>query len=91
MKERQDRYDDSDGFMYIKQGRNILDLACCDCGLVHSISCYVKNGKVFIRMSRDDRKTSRRRFLHLTGLQNGEAGKYRLVRIGHAFRHKKKA
>lgn len=36
-------------------------MACCDCGLIHTMNFRVKNGKVQIQATRDNRATANRR------------------------------
>jgi hypothetical protein len=38
-----------------------LILACCDCGLVHIVDFKFKDGKLFMRMDRDEGRTKRLR------------------------------
>lgn len=41
-----------------------VDLACCDCGLVHEIETRVKDGKLQMRFARNDRATAQLRRHH---------------------------
>jgi hypothetical protein len=36
-------------------------MACCDCGLIHTMNFRVKDGKVQIQATRDNRATANRR------------------------------
>ena len=38
-----------------------LDLACCDCGLVHNIRWRARKNKIQMKMTRDKRATAARR------------------------------
>jgi hypothetical protein len=35
-----------------------LDLACCDCGLVHRVRLRVRKGRLEVCFTRDNRKTA---------------------------------
>lgn len=35
-----------------------VDVACCDCSLVHNIRVRERHGRIQIRMDRSDRKTA---------------------------------
>jgi hypothetical protein len=41
-----------------------MNLACCDCGLIHKIKIRVKNNEPQIMFLRDNRRTSLRRRFH---------------------------
>ena len=56
----------------IKTGKNCLDLACCDCGLVHKIGInVVKNNKIRMTFNVDSRETKKRRAKGLGKLFEG--------------------
>lgn len=38
--------------------KQIHRLMCCDCGLVHEITLVRKEGKIFLRMKRNDKATA---------------------------------
>lgn len=58
-------YDDDDEDFPINPKKEILKLACCDCGLVHQIEFKVtKKGVVVVKMRRDGRATGQFRRQH---------------------------
>ena len=47
---------------YVRRGKEILKLSCCDCGLVHFMDIELNRKKMFkIIMWRDNRATGQRR------------------------------
>lgn len=42
-------------YRVVKRGYKMM---CCDCSLVHSIDFQDKDGKIYLRVNRDDRATA---------------------------------
>jgi hypothetical protein len=42
----------------VKRGKGVLDLACCDCGLVHTISLEIKGEEIAFKFIRNERSTA---------------------------------
>ena len=42
----------------VKVDGNRIDLACCDCGLVHEFDFEIVKGKIQFKILRNDRSTS---------------------------------
>ena len=51
------KYDDSEDDILINPKKEILKLACCDCGLIHQFEFRVMRGIIRIDMRRDNRAT----------------------------------
>ena len=49
-----------DSFEIEKSG-GIINMACCDCGLVHNIAVARKSKKIIFTMMRDNRRTGQKR------------------------------
>jgi len=75
--------------LHLDYRKGNLRLACCDCGLVHTIAFHVYRGGVLgIAMERDKRATAQLRHHDFGYLQqDGSARKYHLERKNGALYH----
>jgi hypothetical protein len=63
------------------QGKDVLILSCCDCGLAHVVDSKIVNGKIYLYMDRDERRTSQlRRHGNVGLMENDNILKYKMVR-----------
>ena len=58
-----DKYEPvGEGFEIDIVGKQILQLACCDCGLVHDVGFAIEeNGNLGIAIRRNEKETAKRR------------------------------
>lgn len=72
------------GVYKLRRGRDILKLACCDCGMVHFIDLQLTNKERFfkLRFWRDNRATAQLRRHNYGNLQNEVDAGYKIVRGG---------
>lgn len=64
------------------QREELLELACCDCGLVHFIKLgIVEDGKVMIAFKSNKRATAQLRRHSYGDLQQGKSKTYKMVAV----------
>lgn len=78
---KESRYEDlGEEFLEVPLGKHKMDIACCDCGLVHTIYYDTTGGMLRMFFERYDRATGQlRRYLH-GNLQNEGVGKWKMIR-----------
>lgn len=52
------KYEDVTGDQWWPIARRGNKVACCDCGLVHTVDCRLKGKTVEVRFARDERATA---------------------------------
>ncbi len=71
-----------DGESYVV-GEDPMDSeACCDCGLVHDCKYRIIDGKIWVTVTRNNRKTGQLRRRLAGALQRGVVNGWRMVRVG---------
>lgn len=80
---RYKKRDDYEEFTVNYGNKEILRLACCDCGLVHSFAFHVYRGKTIgIATRREKQCTAQLRRYNFGDLQQPMKGdKYRIIRV----------
>lgn len=75
---------DYEEFLLNYKNHDILRLACCDCGLVHSFAFHkYRSGMLGIAARREKRATAQLRRHEYGDLQRPiDSNKYKLVRVG---------
>lgn len=70
---------EGDELIIIEPGTEMIQLACCDCGLVHNVFIRLSGAKIILQLQRNDRSTGQLRRYKRGDLQKEAIGGWKMV------------